>query len=52
MSSGRNTSPDVGQEILSFMNMLNAVKTQSLLSYAFRERSQQFPGILGYALKE
>lgn len=46
MSSGRNSSPDVVQEILSFVNILNVVKTQSLLSSAFRERSPSFPGIL------
>jgi len=46
MSSGRNSSPDVGQEILSFVNILNVVKTKSLFSSAFRERSQKFPGIL------
>jgi hypothetical protein len=47
MSSGRNSSPDVGQEIVSFVNTHNFVEMQSLFSSAFRERSPSFPGILG-----
>jgi len=52
MSLGRNTSSDVGQEILSFVNILNVVKTQSLLSSAFRERQPSFPGYFSYDLTE